>query len=84
MDAPPHDRIGVVGVALAAVGALAYGVATVIGRALAGSGVDSATALGIRFSVAALVLAALMRLRGTPMRPSAGEWLPIVLLGAIG
>jgi drug/metabolite transporter (DMT)-like permease len=84
MDAPPHDRIGVVGVALAAVGALAYGIATVIGRALAGSGVDSATALGIRFSVAALVLAALMRLRGAPMRPSAGEWLPIVLLGAIG
>lgn len=84
MDAPRHDRIGVVGVALAAVGALAYGIATVIGRALADSGVDSATALGIRFSVAAVVLAALMRLRGAPMRPSAGEWLPIVLLGAIG
>jgi drug/metabolite transporter (DMT)-like permease len=84
MDAPWHDRIGVVGVGLAAVGALAYGIATVIGRALAGSGVDSATALGIRFSVAAVVLAALMRLRGAPMRPSAGEWLPIVLLGAIG
>lgn len=84
MDAPRHDRIGVVGVGLAAVGALAYGVATVIGRALAGAGVDSATALGIRFSVAAGVLAVLMRLRGAPMRPSPGEWLPIVLLGAIG
>jgi drug/metabolite transporter (DMT)-like permease len=84
MDAPRHDRIGVVGVGLAALGALAYGIATVIGRALAGSGVDSATALGIRFAVAAVVLAALMRLRGAPMRPAAGEWLPIVLLGAIG
>jgi drug/metabolite transporter (DMT)-like permease len=84
MDAPRHDRAGVVGVGLAATGALAYGIATVIGRALAASGVDSATALGIRFSVAAGVLAALMRLRGVPMRPSPGEWLPIILLGAIG
>lgn len=84
MDAPRHDRIGIAGVGLAAVGAVAYGIATVIGRALAGSGVDSATALGIRFSVAAAVLAVLMRLRGAPMRPSSGEWLPIVLLGAIG
>jgi drug/metabolite transporter (DMT)-like permease len=66
------------------VGAVAYGIATVIGRALAGSGVDSATALGVRFSVAALVLAAVMRLRGLSMRPAAGEWLPFVLLGAIG
>jgi drug/metabolite transporter (DMT)-like permease len=82
MDAPRHD--GIVGVGLAAVGALAYGIATVIGRALAGAGVDSATALGIRFSVAAAVLAVLLRLRGAPMRPSPGEWLPIVLLGAIG
>jgi drug/metabolite transporter (DMT)-like permease len=84
MSAPRPDRIGVVGVGLAAVGAVAYGIATVIGRALAGSGVDSATALGVRFSVAAIILAALMRLRGAPMRPAAGEWLPIVLLGAVG
>ena len=84
MSAPRPDRIGVAGVGLAAVGAVAYGIATVIGRALASSGVDSATALGVRFSIAALVLAALMRLRGAPMRPAAGEWLPIVLLGAIG
>src|SRR5690349_5793840 len=84
MSAPRPDRIGVVGVGLAAVGAVAYGIATVIGRALAGSGVDSATALGVRFSVAAIILAALMRLHGAPMRPAAGEWLPIVLLGAVG
>jgi drug/metabolite transporter (DMT)-like permease len=84
MDVQRPDRIGVVGVGLAAIGALAYGIATVIGRALAGAGVDSASALGIRFSVAAIVLAVLMRLRGAPMRPNAGEWLPIVLLGAIG
>jgi drug/metabolite transporter (DMT)-like permease len=74
----------VVGVGLAAVGAVAYGIATVIGRSLSASGVDSATALGVRFSIAAIILAALMRLRRAPMRPAAGEWLPIVLLGAIG
>jgi drug/metabolite transporter (DMT)-like permease len=84
MNASRPDRIGVVGVGLAACGAIAYGIATVIGRALAGAGVDSASALGIRFAVAAVILAALLRLRGAPIRPSSGEWLPIVLLGAIG
>jgi len=84
MNASRPDRIGVVGVGLAACGAVAYGIATVIGRALAGAGVDSASALGIRFAVAAVILAALLRLRGAPIRPGAGEWLPIVLLGAIG
>jgi drug/metabolite transporter (DMT)-like permease len=84
MNAPPPDRMRVVGVGLAAVGAIAYGIATIIGRALASAGVDSATALGIRFSVAAIVLAVLIWLRGVPMRPNSGEWLPIVLLGAIG
>jgi drug/metabolite transporter (DMT)-like permease len=34
--------------------------------------------------VAAIVLAALLQFRGAPMRPSAGEWMPLVLLGAIG
>jgi drug/metabolite transporter (DMT)-like permease len=84
MNAWRRDRIGVVGVGLAAVGAVAYGIATVIGRALAGSGVDSATALGIRFSVAAIILAVLIGLRGAAIRPGAGEWFPIFLLGAIG
>jgi drug/metabolite transporter (DMT)-like permease len=84
MTAQLRDRNRVVGVGLAAVGAVAYGIATVIGRALAASGVDSATALGIRFSVAAIVLAAVIRLRGAALRPAEGEWLPIVLLGAIG
>jgi len=71
MSAPRPDHVGAAGVGLAAAGALAYGIATVIGRSLAGSGVDSATALGVRFSVAAIILAVLMRLRGAPMRPAA-------------
>lgn len=72
------------GVGLAAAGAIAYGVATVIGRTLAGSGVDSASALGIRFAIAAAILAALLRLRGVSMRPVAGEWVSTFLLGAVG
>ena len=79
-----HSSVGVVGVGLAALGAIAYGIATVIGRALAGSGVDSATALSIRFGVAAIILAVLLRLRGVAMRPQPGEWVPLVLLGAVG
>jgi drug/metabolite transporter (DMT)-like permease len=77
-------RTGVIGVGLAAAGAVAYGVATVIGRALAGAGVDSATALATRFAVAAVVLAAALWCRRVAVRPLPGEWLPIVLLGAVG
>src|SRR5215217_6885225 len=83
MNVSQPDR-ALAGVGLAAAGAIAYGVATVIGRALAGSGVDSASALSIRFAVAAAVLAALLRLRGVSVRPRPGDWLPIFLLGAIG
>jgi drug/metabolite transporter (DMT)-like permease len=83
MNASQPD-VALVGVGLAAAGAIAYGVATVIGRALAGSGVDCASALGIRFAVAAAVLAALLRLRRVSVRPKPGEWLPTFLLGAIG
>jgi drug/metabolite transporter (DMT)-like permease len=77
-------RTGVIGVGLAAAGAVAYGVATVIGRALAGAGVDSATALATRFAVAAVVLAAGLWIRGVAVRPLPGELLPIVLLGSVG
>jgi drug/metabolite transporter (DMT)-like permease len=75
---------GLIGVGLAALGAIAYGVATVIGRTLAAAGVGSATALSARFAVAAILLAAVLGLRGVPVRPLRGEWLAIVLLGAIG
>ncbi len=75
---------GLFGVLLAAGGALAYGVTTVIGRGLAAAGVTSATALGIRFALAALVLASLLKVRGAPLLPLPGERLRIVLLGAVG
>jgi drug/metabolite transporter (DMT)-like permease len=84
MSASQPKPVGLLGVSLAALGAIAYGIATVIGRALADAGVDSATALGIRFAVAAMILAGALRLRGVSMRPPRGSWLPVVLLGAVG
>ena len=73
-----------VGTALAAGGAVSYGVTVVIGRSLASAGLGSATALGIRFGLAALCLLVVLRLRGAPLRPLPGELVRILLLGAIG
>jgi drug/metabolite transporter (DMT)-like permease len=70
-------------VALACAGAAAYGVTVVIGRRLAQDGLAPATALGIRFAVAAAVLRLLLALRGVPRAPRRRA-LPILALGAIG
>ena len=76
-------RAPAVAVALAGCGAAAYGVTVVIGRQLAQGGMAPATALGVRFAIAAAVLALLLRLRRT--EPVArGLALRILALGAIG
>jgi drug/metabolite transporter (DMT)-like permease len=72
------------GTALAAGGAFAYGVTVVLGRSLSTSGLSSATALGVRFGVAALCLFAVLALRRAPLRPAGGELRRILLLGGIG
>ena len=77
-------RATVVGTALAAVGAVSYGVTVVVGRSLAEAGLGSATALGARFGVAALCLLVALRLRRAPLRPVRGEMSRILLLGGIG
>jgi len=70
-------------VGLACAGAAGYGVTVVIGRSLARDGLAPATALGIRFAVAATVLAALLAIRrvGPVARRSL---LALLALGAIG
>lgn len=70
-------------VALACAGAAGYGVTVVIGRRLAEAGLASATALGIRFAVAAAVLRLLLAARGVSRAPR-GRVLAILALGAIG
>lgn len=79
-----HAGSGAAGTALAAGGAVSYGVTVVIGRSLASSGLSSATALGARFGVAALCLLAVLALRRAPLRPVRGELRRILLLGGIG
>ncbi len=72
------------GTLLAGAGAVAYGVTVVIGREMAERGVPSATALGVRFTTAAIVLNVLLALRRVAIVPGRSELLRLVLLGAIG
>ncbi|MCA1845880.1 MAG: DMT family transporter [Actinobacteria bacterium] len=74
----------VIGVVLAAGSAVSYGVTVVVGRSLASSDVDPATALGVRFAIAAAVVAIVLAVRRSPLVPARGERLRILLLGAIG
>jgi drug/metabolite transporter (DMT)-like permease len=70
-------------VALGCAGAAGYGVTVVIGRRLAEGGLPPATALGIRFAIAAGVLGALLGVRGVP-RPATRAAAKLLALGAIG
>lgn len=72
------------GVALAALGALSYGVTVVVGRDLAGAGVSSSAALGWRFATGGVLLFGLLRLRRAPLLPARGELPKVFLLGAVG
>lgn len=72
------------GALLAVAGAVAYGVTVVVGRQMAERGVQPATALGVRFATAALLLAILLRLRRVPFVPERAELIRLGLLGAIG
>jgi len=69
--------------ALAAAGAAGYGVTVVIGRRLALEGLPPATALGIRFAIAAAVLGAALAIRQAP-RVARADALGLLALGSIG
>lgn len=77
----PGTRFGV----LAASGsATAFGVTIVAQRTLARHGLPVATALGVRFAVAAAVLLAYLAIRRAPLRPLPGERGRALALGAVG
>jgi drug/metabolite transporter (DMT)-like permease len=59
-------------------------VTVVIGRDLAQRGVSSATALGLRFGISAVLLLLLQVARRGSLLPTPGERLATVLLGAVG
>jgi len=64
------DRAGRIGVLLAAIGSVSYGVTVVVGEDLADAGLGPTTALGVRFAVGGLILAIVLRLRRVSMFPS--------------
>jgi drug/metabolite transporter (DMT)-like permease len=72
------------GALAAAASGVAFGVTVIIGRELANHGVTSETALGVRFTIAALMLLALQALHRGQLLPVRGERLAAFLLGAIG
>ncbi|HEX7276537.1 MAG TPA: DMT family transporter [Acidimicrobiales bacterium] len=80
----PADRADAVGVALAALGATGFGVTIVLGRVLADDGIGVATALSVRFALAAAFLLALAAVRRSPLLPAPGERVQVFVLGAVG
>ena len=65
----PTDRAGRIGVLLAAIGAMSYGVTVVVGEDLADAGLGPTTSLGVRFAVGGLILAIVLRLGAHPCSP---------------
>jgi drug/metabolite transporter (DMT)-like permease len=79
----PTRRPGL-GVVCASGSATAFGVTIVVQRRLARDGLPVATALGIRFAVAASLLLLYLALRRAPLLPVRGERRNALLLGALG
>lgn len=68
---------------LGAGAALGYAVTLTLQGVLADDHVHSSTVLTFRFGVSALLLLLFCRIRGVPLRPVAGDRLPLFLLGAV-
>jgi drug/metabolite transporter (DMT)-like permease len=77
------DRAAPIGVALAAIGAVSYGVTVVVGEDLADAGFGPATSLGVRFAVAGLLLALILRARGRRVLAPRRDVLAGLALGAV-
>ena len=74
----------VIGTAAAAAGAVSYGITVIVNRELATRGFGPSATLGIRFSIAALVLLGLLAIRRRPLLPVPGERVRALLLGLVG
>jgi drug/metabolite transporter (DMT)-like permease len=83
-EARAGGRRDVVGGLLVALGALLFGSVVVIGRTETVQDLPVASLLAVRFGVAALVLAGVLGASRQSLRPGAGEWLPLLALGALG
>ena len=78
------DRHRLTGVLCAVGSASAFGVTIVVQRELATRGLGVTTALGVRFTTAALVLLAALAVLRRGMLPAPGERVRAVLLGVVG
>jgi drug/metabolite transporter (DMT)-like permease len=77
-------RRDLVGGLLVALGAALFGSVVVIGRTETVQALPVASLLGVRFAVAALLLAVLLGVSRRSLRPGRGEWLPLLVIGALG
>ncbi|HEY5013824.1 MAG TPA: DMT family transporter [Acidimicrobiia bacterium] len=68
--------------ALAMLAAFCFGVTIVLQRWVAKEGVSSATALSLRFTIAGMLLLAMLRVAGRPLLPPPGERFRAIFLGA--
>lgn len=80
----PGEARDVVGGLLVALGALLFGSVVVIGRTETVQALPVTSLLAVRFGVAAVLLAAILGATGQSLRPAAGEWLRLLVLGALG
>jgi drug/metabolite transporter (DMT)-like permease len=74
----------VVGGLLVALGAALFGSIVVIGRTQTVRALPVASLLGVRFAVAALLLAVILGASRQVLRPGPGEWMPLLVIGALG
>jgi len=72
-----------VGIAYVVLSAVAFGAMAILARFAFASGVDTATLLALRFAIAAVVMAALLRARGLPV-PRGSTLGVLIALGAVG
>ena len=70
--------------AAGAAAGLGYAFTIIFGSKLAKAGLQAPTVLSIRFGISGVLLLAACALRRNSLRPVAGEWVGIFLLGAIG
>jgi drug/metabolite transporter (DMT)-like permease len=82
-ETPPHVARRRTGIAFVAASALAFGAMAIMARVAFASGVDTATLLALRFTIAATCMFALLRLRSLPS-PRGHDLRRLVLLGAAG
>jgi len=77
-------RDDLIGGAYAAIASLAFGAVAVVGKIVTDRGMTVTSLLGVRFGVAAIVLALVQGVRRGPLRPARGEWWRLLLLGVAG